>query len=142
VGLEAAWPVRGDERAVAVPGAEGSATLRSALVRAYLAGRLHPAPRVDVRVGPEALVAIERVTTTGVPGGTTNVRAAGGPGLRAELAVRVAPLVALSVAASADYTPPSWVGPFVIDRSDGGDLFPPSAVRVMVTAGLGVTLAP
>jgi hypothetical protein len=138
--LQGAWLMERPEQPISVGTTSATATLRSGAIRAGLAGRLEPAPPVELLFGPEALLVLERAEIAGLPGGTANTRAAWGVGMSAGLRVHVAPRVALSLDAAADFTPPAWGGTFAIENFMGGAIFPPARFRYLVGAGLSLAL--
>ena len=120
---------------------QAAAIARSTLFRGWVARRLRVAAPVELLVGPEVVVGIDRMDPTGVPNGMSNVRAAPGAGGRAQLRLQLAPRVALSLVAALDVTPPALAGRFEIDGL-AGELFPVPTVRLFVGAGLCLTLFP
>jgi hypothetical protein len=90
-------------------------------------------------VGPELMVALDRADAAMLRDGARQTRASFGAGLRAQLQLRLARPLWLSVLAALDYAPAGWGGTFLIGdqtASGGTEIFPPSRVRLMVGAGL------
>ncbi len=141
VGAEGAWmPARQEEVAVA-SGETGTVALRAATVRIYLMRRWALGPRVDLLAGPEVMLGFDRIATEGVPGGASNVRGAGGSGLRGQLRLPLGAAVAISLIAAADYTPRGWAGRVAFDDAQG-ELFPPAQLRLFMGAEVGFVVAP
>jgi hypothetical protein len=141
-GVDGVW-LATEQRLTIDLGASGqaTATARSTLLRGWVARRLRVAAPVELLLGPEVVVGIDRMHPTGVPGGMSNVRAAPGAGGRAQLRLRLAPRVALSLVAALDVTPPALAGRFEIDGLSR-ELFPVPTIRLFVGAGLALTLFP
>jgi hypothetical protein len=140
-GLDLAWLTAQQDQAVDVTGASGSATMHSLALRIYVARRLRVARRAELAAGPEAVLALDRAVTSTALGGESNVRAAGGPGLRGQLRVRISETVSLSVVGAADLTPRAWAGSFGLAGSTV-DLFPPPRARFYAGVGVGICLFP
>lgn len=140
-GVEGVWMTSAQRQTIDFGSGQGTGTLRSALLRGWVARRLRLAPPLEVLVGPELVVGLDRMVTVDIPGATSNARAAPGAGGRAHLRLRLAPRVTLSLVAAADVTPRSWAGYFEIGNV-AGELFPSPEVRLFIGAGLGVALHP
>ena len=141
-GVEGVW-MASEEQLTVDLGATGqaAATVRSAMFRGWVARRLRVAAPVELMLGPELVLGIDRMQPTGVPSGMANVRAAPGAGGRAQLRLQLAPRVALAVVAALDVTPPALAGRFEIEGLSD-ELFPVSAVRLFAGAGLALSLFP
>ncbi len=141
-GVEGVWMATAQRLTIDL-GASGqaAATARSTLFRGWVARRLRVAAPVELLLGPEVVLAIDRMVPTDVPNGMSNVRAAPGAGGRAQLRLRLAARVALSLVAAFDVTPPALAGRFEIDGLPG-ELFPVPTIRLFVGVGLGLALFP
>jgi hypothetical protein len=141
LGIEGAWLPTEQRLAIPFEGGSGTGTLQSTLFRGWVARRLRVAAPLEVLIGPEVVLAVDRMETSGVPDGTSNHRAAGGAGGRAHLRLRLAARATLSLVAALDYTPRAWAGRFEIEGLPG-QLFPSPELRLFVGAGLGIALFP
>jgi hypothetical protein len=141
-GVEGVWMAT-EQRLTIDLGVSGqaTATARSTLFRGWVARRLRVAAPVELLLGPEVVVGIDRIHPTGVPNGTSNVRAAPGAGARAQLRLQLAARVGLSLVAAFDVTPPALAGRFEIDGL-AGEIFPVPTIRLFVGAGLSLALFP
>jgi hypothetical protein len=140
-GVEGTWTVQQQDQAVTSQGATGTVALRTATVRLYLARRFALGPRAALLAGPEALLALDRLVTEGLPEGTSNVRGAGGPGLRASLRVPLSDVVTIGLTAAADYAPRGWAGRLAFEDAPG-ELFPSPRLRLFSGVEVGFVLAP
>ena len=135
-GVGATWLVADQEQAIG----SGTATQHSYAFRLHLDRRWRPGGVLTARLGPEAVVALDRAATSAVPEGTTGFRAAFGLGIGAALEARVSRWLALSVVTAADYTPTAWSGRYAVGGYAGPEIFPPSRWRILVAGGLTVSL--
>ena len=140
-GLDATWLVSRREQALAVPTSDASVATRSGAVRLHAGYRLRLGARAALRLGPEAIVGVDRVVTEGIPGGRSNVRGWGGFGARGELDVAISRAVSLLLVAAADLTPPSWAGEIRFENAADA-LFPPARFRLFAGLGVGVRFFP
>jgi hypothetical protein len=134
-GVEGSWLTSAQSHAVGV----ASASARSFGVRAFVARDVVQRPGAGVLVGPEVMVALDRADAGMLLEGERQTRARFGAGLRAQLQLRLARPLWLSVLATFDYAPAGWGGTFLIaDQSAASvtEIFPPSRLRLMVGAGL------
>jgi hypothetical protein len=115
----------------------GTGTVHGLLFRGWVARRLRVAEPAEALLGPELVLGVDRIETSGVPGGTSNDRAAAGAGVRGHLRLRLAGPVTLSLIAAADYTPRALAGRFEIVGLPG-EFFPAPQLRLFLGAGLGV----
>jgi hypothetical protein len=122
-------------------GGQGTGTVRSALVRGWVARRLRLAPVFEILVGPELVLAVDRMETAGVHLGMSNHREAFGGGARVNARLRLAPRVTLSLVTALDYTPRALAPQFQLGNQ-GRDLDPSPEVRLFVGLGLGLALFP
>lgn len=132
-GIEGSWMTSAQSETVGA----ASASARSYGLRAFVARDLVPRPGVGLLVGPEVMVALDHADAARLMEGERQTRARFGAGLRAQLQLRLARPLWLSVLATFDYA--GWGGTFLIaDQSPSGEseIFPPSRVRLMVGAGL------
>jgi hypothetical protein len=141
VGIQGAWLTSEQARAVALDPGEGMGFLRSTLFQAWGAMRLGAARPIELLVGPEVALAIDRMRTADVPQGSANVRAAFGAGARGELRLWLARRAALSFVAAADYSPRSWAGRFKIEEVDE-EPFPSPTTRLLLGVSLGLLAFP
>jgi hypothetical protein len=131
VGLQGAWLVSRQEQAVdGTP--DGSVALRSVALRAWAGPRLAPHPAVDVTVGPELLLGLDRGSASNLSNEDPGMRAAPGFGLRAAADLALAAWLAVSLAASVDYAPPAWTRAFVVGDVE---VLRPAALRLLLSAG-------
>jgi hypothetical protein len=134
-GLEGSWMTSAQSQTVGV----ASASARSYGLRGFVARDLVQRSGVGLLVGPEVMVALDHADAATLLDGERQTRARFGAGLRAQLQLRLARPLWLSVLAAFDYAPAGWGGTFLIaDQSASGEteIFPPSRVRLMVGAGL------
>jgi hypothetical protein len=114
-----------------------TATLRGTQLRGFFARELLGGGRVELRAGPELLLALDRADAEMLVGGASHLRAAFGGGLRTQLQLRVAARLLLSLSAALDYAPAAWAGTFLVENaSTETEIFPSSRVRLMVAGGL------
>lgn len=140
-GIEAAWIPMAQTGAIDLEPGQASGSLHSTLFHAWGAARFWAGRPVELLVGPQLALAVDRLQTTGVPDGQSNARVAFGLGGRGELRLWVAPRVAISFVAAADYCPASWAGHFQI-QGVTAEPFPPPAARLLLGAGVGVVAFP
>jgi hypothetical protein len=140
-GLEGAWMATEQQFTVPFDGGQGTATVRSAVLRGWFARRVRAAAFLEILVGPELALAVDRMATDAALGGMANVRAAGGGGARAHLRFRLAPRTTLSLLAAFDVTPRAWAGQFTLEGLPG-ELAPAPDIRLSIAAGLGFGLFP
>ena len=139
-GLEGVWMASEQRFTIELPGSgQATASARSTLFRGWVARRLRVAEPVEILLGPELVLGLDHVQPSGVPNGMSNVRAAPGVGGRAQLRLRLASRVALSLVAALDVTPPALAGRLEIEGLPG-ELFPAPAVRLFVGAGIALAL--
>ena len=134
-GVEGSWLTSAQSQTVG----GRSASARSFALRGFVARDFVRRPGAGLLVGPEVLVALDRADAAMLLDGERQTRARFGAGLRAQLQLRLAQPLWLSVLATFDYAPAGWGGTFLIadDSSPGGtEIFPPSRVRLMVAVGL------
>jgi hypothetical protein len=149
IGLEGAWMTSEQGRAVDLQPGQGMGFLRSGLLHAWGAIRLRGArpiewflgTPVELLVGPELALGIDRMRTVEVPDGRENVRAAFGAGARAELRLWLASRATLSFVAAADYCPRPWAGRFEIEGVSA-EPFPPPERRLLLGVGVGLLAFP
>lgn len=141
-GVDGVWMATEQQLTIDL-GASGqaAAAARSTLLRGWVARRLRVAVPIELLLGPEVVLGIDRMHPTGVPNGMSNARAAPGAGGRAQLRLQLAGRVALALVAALDVTPPALAGRFEIDGLPG-ELFPAPTIRLFVGAGLSLTLFP
>jgi hypothetical protein len=132
VGLQGAWLVSRQQEAVdGTP--DGSVALRSVALRAYAGPRLALHRAVEVTVGPELLLGLDRGSASNLSNQDPGMRAVPGFGLRAAADLALAAWLAVSLAASVDYAPPAWTRAFVVGDVE---VLRPAALRLLLTAGL------
>jgi hypothetical protein len=143
-GVEGVWLTAEKTVDIDFGAGRGTGTVRSALLRGWVARRLRLAPIVEILAGPELVMVVDRmVETTGVPGGMSNHREAFGAGARVHARLRLAPRTTLSLVTALDYTPRTLAPRFDLGGPTGGqDLYPSPQVRLFVGVGLGVALFP
>src|SRR4051812_25787113 len=141
VGIQGAWLAREQASPIDLQPGQGTGFLRSTLFQTWAAIRLGAARPVELLVGPELALAVDRMRTTDVPEGRANVRAAVGAGTRGELRVWLAPRAVLSFVTAADYSPRAWAGRFTIEGVSA-EPFPSPAARLLVGVSLGVLAFP
>jgi hypothetical protein len=141
VGIQGAWMAREQASPIDLQPGQGTGFLRSTLFQAWGAIRLGAARPVELLVGPELALAVDRMRTTDVPEGRANVRAAVGAGARGELRVWLAPRAVLSFVTAADYSPRAWAGRFAIEGVSA-EPFPSPTARLLVGVSLGVLAFP
>jgi hypothetical protein len=141
VGIQAAWLTREQASRIDLQPGEATGVLRSTLFQTWGAIRLGAARPIELLVGPELALAIDRLRTMDVPEGRANVRAAVGAGARGELRIWVAPRAALSFVAAADYSPRFWAGHFAIEGV-GTEPFPAPTARLLLGVSLAVLAFP
>ena len=140
-GIGGVWLAKEQTIGIEYGTGQGTGTVRSALLRGWVARRLRLAPAAEILVGPELVLAVDRMETAGVPLGMSNHREAFGGGARASARLRLAPRVALSLVTALDYTPRALAPEFqLVDQ--GRDLYPSPEVRLFVGLGLGLALFP
>ena len=83
-------------------------------LRGFVARDLVQRTGVGLLVGPEVMVAIDRADAAMLRDGARETRASFGAGLRAQLQLRLARPLWLSVLAALDYAPAGWGGTFLI----------------------------
>jgi len=137
--LQGAWLAAAPTQQIPAGATSASATLRGGAIRAGVAARARPGTAVELVLGPEAVLVLERAGTSGLADQAANTRAAWGIGMSAEARVRVAPRVAISVLAACDYTPPAWGGSFAVENF-AGEIFRPPRLRLLVGAGVSFAL--
>ena len=141
-GVEGVWMASDEQLTIDLgASAQAAAKVSSAMFRGWVGRRLRVAAPVELMLGPELVLGIDRMQPTGVPSGMSNVRAAPGGGGRAQLRFQLAPRVALAVVAALDVTPPALAGRFEIEGL-AGELFPVATVRLFAGAGLALSLFP
>jgi hypothetical protein len=140
-GIEGLWLAAEQTVGIDYGTGQGTGTIRSALVRGWAARRLRLASSFEVLAGPELVLALDRMSTTGVPDGMSNHREAFGAGARANARLRLASRVALSVVTALDYTPRALAPQFEL-AGQGRDLYPSAQLRLFVGVGLGLALFP
>jgi hypothetical protein len=141
VGIQGVWIAREQASPIDLQPGQGRGFLRSTLFEAWGAIRLGAARPIELLVGPELALAIDRMRTVDVPEGRANVRAAVGAGARGELRMWVAPRAALSFVAAADYSPSAWAGRFAIEGVSA-EPFPSPTTRLLLGVSLGVLAFP
>jgi len=141
VGIQGAWLTSEQAHAVELEPGEGMGFLRSTLLQAWGAMRLGGARPIELLVGPELALAIDRMHTTNVPAGSANVRAAFGGGARGELRIWLGRRAALSFVAAADYSPRAWAGRFKIEEVEA-EPFPSPTARLLLGVSLGLLAFP
>jgi hypothetical protein len=139
VGVEGVWFATEQELGVPYAGGDAMATVRSALLRGWVARRLRPAAAIEILVGPELALGLDRMQTDAALGGMSNVRGAGGGGARADLRLRLAARSTVSFLTAFDVTPHAWAGQFTLTGLTG-ELAPAPNFRLFVGVGLGFTL--
>jgi hypothetical protein len=141
-GLEGVWMATEKRLTIELPSsAQATAATRSALFRGWVARRLRVAEPVELLLGPELVLGLDRFQPQSVPMGVSDVRAAPGVGGRAHLRLRLASRIALSLVAALDVTPPSLAGRFEIDvYGVPAEVFPAPSVRLFVGAGIALAL--
>jgi len=144
LGLEGVWMASEQRLTIDLPSSgQATAAARSTLFRGWVARRLRVAAPVEILLGPEVVLGIDRFQPNSVPMGMPNVRAAPGVGGRAHLRLRLASRVALSLVAALDVTPPALAGRFELDVNGvPAELFPAPALRLFVGAGISLSLFP
>jgi hypothetical protein len=132
-GIEGSWMTSAQSQTFGA----ASASARSYGLRGFVARDLVRRPGVGLLVGPEVMVALDHADAAKLLDGERQTRARFGAGLRAQLQLRLARPLWLSVLATFDYAPAGWGGTFLLaDQSGETEIFPPSRVRLMVGAGL------
>jgi hypothetical protein len=143
VGIEGVLMTSEQARAIDPASGQGTGFLRSTLLHAWGAIRLGAGGAVELLAGPELALGIDRMRTANVPEGRTNVRAAWGVGARSELRIWLAPRVALSLLAAADYSPRAWAGRFQFEiEGVTTEPFPPPEARLLLGMGVGFLAFP
>jgi hypothetical protein len=130
VGAEAAWLLSEQHQQVRT----GTAMLAGYALRGYAVRRIRPGDAIELFLGPEMLLALERAETAGIPDGMTPTRAVWGVGARAGVQLRLGARLALRLAAAADFAAVTS-GTFVIDNVPD-EIFPPARWRLLLAAGL------
>jgi hypothetical protein len=141
MGVEGVWMTSEQTRGIDLEPGQGMGLLNSSLFHAWGALRWGAGRRVDLLVGPEVGLGIDRMRTLNVPQGRSNVRAAMGVGARGEVRIRLSARAALWFVAAADAFPRAWAGHFEIEGV-GAEPFPPSTARLFLAAGFGVFAFP
>ena len=149
VGIEGVWMTREQARAVELQPGQGTGFLRGGLVHAWGAIRLRGSRPiegftgfpVELLVGPEVALGIDRMRTVDVPDGRDNVRAAFGAGARGELRLWLASRATLSFLVAVDYFPRAWAGRFEIEGVSA-EPFPSPEARLLLGAGIGLLAFP
>jgi hypothetical protein len=115
-----------------------SASLQSYGLRGFVARDLLHGASARLLVGPEVMVGLDRADGGTLSESSRETRPSFGAGLRAQLRLRLAQALWLSVLAMIDYAPGAWGGTLAIRDSQSSpmDIFPPPRVRLMVGAGL------
>ncbi len=134
-GIEGSWLTSPQSQTVG----GASASARSYGLRGFVAHDLVPRSGAGLLVGPEVMVALDHADAAMLRDGARQTRASFGAGARAQLQLRLARPLWLSVLAALDYAPAGWGGAFLIaDEASSGEteIFPPSRLRLMVGAGL------
>jgi hypothetical protein len=140
-GVEGVWHFSEQHLTEEFEGVAATATLRSTLLRGWVARRLRVATPLELLLGPELVLGVDRMSTSGFPDGASNVRASAGGGGRAHLRLRLASRATLSLVAAVDYTPHALAARFEVDNVPG-EFFPAPQVRAFIGAGVGIALFP
>lgn len=141
VGIEGVLMTSEQSRGIDLAPGQGTGFLRSTLLHAWAAIRLGGGRPVELLVGPELALGIDRMRTADVPEGRPNVRAAFGVGGRGELRMWLSARIALSLIAAADYSPRAWAGHFQIENVTAEPFSPPEA-RFLLGLGVGFLAFP
>jgi hypothetical protein len=136
-GVDAAWLQAEDHATM-----PATASMRSYVLRGYLARAFQPTPSVTLLTGPEAMLALDHAASP-VFAGSGSWRAAPGAGARFELRLRLLPHVSLAVVAALDWSPRALTSQFGFNQgATFTEVLPAPELRLLVGAGLMIALFP